>query len=224
MTSNKNLMEIHARVLFKHNGMGRITEVNEPPFDPAPLLYMGITNEGNVIRYRDDIDESTISSLDSAIGTDAGNRIVEILAELNTLKHVSKIWFGPAYMIPNVKDSGDLAVRVTQSNRYLLKAHFPYLFEELEIKEPVVALVADDAAVSICHSARTFNDAAEAGVYTVEAFRGRGFGPQVVKAWAKCLQSKGMLPLYSTNCCNFESQAVAGKLGLIRYGLDLEFQ
>src|SRR5262249_34437620 len=46
--------------------------------------------------------------------------------------------------------------------------------------EPMIALVADEAAVSLCFSARLTAYAAEAGVETLQPSRGRGFAPLVV--------------------------------------------
>jgi predicted GNAT family acetyltransferase len=61
----------------------------------------------------------------------------------------------------------------------------------------------------------------EAGVETPKQFRGRGYGGQVVAAWASAVRSLGCIPLYSTSWQNVASQAVAHKLGLVQYGTDL---
>ncbi|MBX8635563.1 MAG: hypothetical protein KIS30_05950 [Thermoplasmata archaeon] len=147
MNSIKKMMEIHVNVLFNHNEKGLITTVNEPPYEPAPMLYIGLTGEGHLIRYREDINETTISKLGSAIGTDPGNRLTEIVEALNTVERIRRIWLGPAFMFPKVKRDSDIAIRISRSNRALLRKHFPFLFNELELKEPVFAVVADGAAV-----------------------------------------------------------------------------
>jgi predicted GNAT family acetyltransferase len=85
----------------------------------------------------------------------------------------------------------------------------------------MVAVVADDAAVSLCFSARLTERAAEAGVETLEGYRGRGYAPAVVLAWAQAIRASGRVPLYSTSWDNRASQAVARKLGLVQYGVDL---
>jgi hypothetical protein len=43
-------MEIQAEVLFKHDKLGRITDINEPKPSEAPLFFLGRTKEGNVLR------------------------------------------------------------------------------------------------------------------------------------------------------------------------------
>jgi hypothetical protein len=81
----------------------------------------------------------------------------------------------------------------------------------------VVAVVEDGYPVSICFSARKSGVAAEAGLETAEAFRGRGFGPRVAAAWALSIRAAGRVPLYSTSWANDASLAVARKLGLLAY-------
>jgi predicted GNAT family acetyltransferase len=92
---------------------------------------------------------------------------------------------------------------------------------EFEGREPFMAIVEADAAVSLCHSARLTAQAAEAGVETLEAYRGRGYAPNVVAGWAHAIRATGRTPLYSTAWHNFASQAVARRLGLLQYGTNL---
>lgn len=87
-------------------------------------------------------------------------------------------------------------------------------------RSPVVAVIDDGRPVSICFCARNSPAAAEAGVNTTEAWRGRGFAPRVVAAWALAIQASGRVPLYSTSWTNTASLAVARKLGLTMYASD----
>lgn len=80
-----------------------------------------------------------------------------------------------------------------------------------------MAIVEDGYPVSICFCARHSDEAAEAGLETAEAFRGRGFGPRVTAAWALAVRAAGLVPLYSTAWSNNASLSVAGKLGLVAY-------
>jgi predicted GNAT family acetyltransferase len=58
-------------------------------------------------------------------------------------------------------------------------------------------------------------------VETLEGYRGRGYAPMVVAAWARAVRETGRIPLYSTSRNNRASEAVARKLGLVQYGSDL---
>ncbi|MBX3001643.1 MAG: GNAT family N-acetyltransferase [Caldilineaceae bacterium] len=84
-------------------------------------------------------------------------------------------------------------------------------------RSPVLAVVADGYPVSVCFCARRSDAAAEAGLNTAEAYRGRGFAPCVTAAWASAIRASGRVPLYSTAWHNDASLAVARKLGLVMY-------
>lgn len=84
-------------------------------------------------------------------------------------------------------------------------------------RAPVMAVVEGDVPVSICFCARLWEVAAEAGLETAEAYRGRGYGARVTAAWALAIRASGRLPLYSTSWSNHASIAVARKLGLAAY-------
>jgi predicted GNAT family acetyltransferase len=87
-------------------------------------------------------------------------------------------------------------------------------------RSPVLAVVEAGHAVSVCFCARRSDVAAEAGLQTAEAFRGRGFGTRVTAAWALAIRASGRIPLYSTSWTNGASLAVARKLGLVAYASD----
>jgi predicted GNAT family acetyltransferase len=84
-------------------------------------------------------------------------------------------------------------------------------------RSPVLAVVEDGVPVSVCFCARRSDVAAEAGLETAEAFRGRGFGPRVTAAWALSIRASRRVPLYSTSWTHHASLAVARKLGLVAY-------
>jgi predicted GNAT family acetyltransferase len=58
-------------------------------------------------------------------------------------------------------------------------------------------------------------------VDTLEAFRGRGYAPVVVAAWARSVRHSGRIPFCGTSWDNAASQAVARKLGLVPHAVGL---
>ena len=132
---------------------------------------------------------------------------------------------GPAFRIPEgTRATGD-PVLITKENSHLLDAGFPWIIRSITADVgPVAAAVVQGKAVSICYCARLSSVAAEAGVETLEAARGRGHATTAVSAWATTLRQRGLLPLYSTSWENVASQRVAEKLGAVCYGEDWEIE
>lgn len=214
-------MEIHVNVLFKHDGLGRLTVTNEPPYDVAPRFFLGATKGGQVVRYLGTLGEDVIRTLQQVIETGSTPDLAAIIRVFNQSRSITEVGFGPAFAFPEVTDRSARVTEVTRANRELLRAHFPYTFEELEQRQPCFAVIHDDMAVSVCRSARQTSRAAEASLDTLAAFRGRGYGVDVSRAWAAAIQGQGRIALYSTSWDNFASQSVARKLQLIQYGTDV---
>ncbi|MEM9296426.1 MAG: GNAT family N-acetyltransferase [Planctomycetota bacterium] len=82
---------------------------------------------------------------------------------------------------------------------------------------PVMGIEDAGVPVSVCFCARSSPSAAEAGVNTAPAYRGRGYAGRVVAAWARRVSAQGRTPRYSTRWDNLASRRVASKLGLTPY-------
>lgn len=125
---------------------------------------------------------------------------------------------------PDVSDSGDSrppeVIQITPSTTHLLSGEFAWLADELTVRNPVMAVVVDGSAVSVCFSARATRHASEAGVETLPEHRGRRHAGAVTAAWADAVQRQGRIPLYSTSWENHPSRRVAARLGLIQYATD----
>ena len=136
---------------------------------------------------------------------------------------IASSWSGPAYRFPDELPPAAVT-RMTRSDLRLLRL-MPWDLDEtareFERYEPFMAVIEDGAAVSLCHSARLTDQAAEAGVETLKAYRGRGYATTVVAGWAYAIRATGRIPLYRTSWDNLASQAVARRLGLVQYGSDL---
>jgi hypothetical protein len=231
LPSHLHLIEIQARTLFNHNAQGRILTINEPDGDIAPRFFLGRTTNGNLWRFRHDLPEVLVAEL-SALAErepipqdlrqpprylEAYQRVLAAHAPTRIAEH------GPAYRFPEVIPSPKCieTTHMTLANASLLQSPFEWLIPGLANMPPVFGVVQDGRAVSVCFSSRILSMADEAGVNTLEAYRGRGFAAAAVAGWANVIRGLGRIPLYSTSWGNLASQAVARKLGLVMYGDDL---
>ena len=127
-----------------------------------------------------------------------------------------EVYSGPAFTFPEVIARPHGMVLIDDLRP--LEHHFTgWTAGEIPGASPIVAVVEEGYAVSVCFCARRSDAAAEAGLETAEAFRGRGLGPRVTAAWALAIRDSGRVPLYSTSWSNEASLAVARKLGLTAY-------
>ncbi len=230
--SDLELLEMQIEALFTHDDHGRIVTVNEPDGGPAPRFFFGRTREGNLWRVRHDLPSDMAQRLESLATRDRVHGDLEapprnldaMLAVLAKDGEARVGHAGPAYRFPDHLPVPTGVTRITAANAYLLRRMPAYLDDVkrgLDAYEPRLAVIEDGVAVAICNSARLTGRAAEAGVETLAGYRGRGYAPKVVAAWAQAIQATGRTPLYSTSWDNLASQAVARKLGLIQYGTDV---
>lgn len=231
MRSDCELMEIHASVLFKHDQAGRLTSMNEPGDQPAPLFYLGGTIHGTVERYHQSLDDTVVNALRQAVEQapwmDAPNQVnlITLIRILNQNSPIEQMYAGPAFVFPDVRKSRTAqAIRITRANIGLLSDHFSDYCDDVDHGQPFFAVVQNQAAVAVCCSARQTSAAAEASLRTAKDFRGKGCAAAAAAAWAAEVQNEGRIALYSTSWNNLSSQAVARKLHLKQYGVDLHFR
>lgn len=233
MLSDYELMKIQIETLFIHDQNRRLQYINEPgSYKPlAPRFFLGQTRAGNFCRFRYDLPDKLIKQLDELfasepIATDLRNRPIYFERFKDVLQAhaiIHNVWIGPAYRFPDEIKPPTHVVRITRENAELLEKGFAETIPELEMIQPCIAVIEDERAVSVCQSVRLSSHAYEAGVDTLEAYRGRGHAADAVAGWAVAVRELGRIPLYSTSWDNEASQGVARKLGLVMYGVDLSF-
>ena len=215
-------------MLFDLDANGDLLAINEAePEEPAPRLF--------VARGRSQIRAWFGRHVSGAVRAGCGSAVADLPAWDGRAPNpdlyepirrllagdaaVERVTAGPAFHFGQPVDSpAGLDVRVIdEASAPLLEAHFPYTRSHLALRSPVVGAVVDGCVVAACYSARKRPFAAEAGVDTIEPYRGRGLGPAVVARWARAAADSGMQPLYSTSWDNAASLAVARKLRLMAY-------
>ncbi|MCH4570294.1 GNAT family N-acetyltransferase [Bacillus sp. ES1-5] len=220
--SELELIAIQVEVLFVHNQVGKMKCVNEQGNPKAPRFFLGRTREGSITRYHCDLDDETVNKIEKLIREPSNHiEIAKVIGVLNEERTVENIWMGPAFMFSNNLHKPTRTIQITEKNKELLRENFPNLIEQMEWRQPYFAIVENERVVSICCSARSTPIAAEASVETLAEFQGNGYGTDVVTAWAISIQEEKRIPLYSTSWDNYASQAVARKLKLINYGMNL---
>ena len=224
--------ELHLKTLFVLDGDGRITSTREPGATRGPLFSLVRSETDCVWAVRADVPNDLADELDALARQETpavdfrnapayADRYVSILQ--------NRIWSGrqstatirrsggPAFAFPDSVAQPDDVV-IVEDERLLDHNFQGWVAGEIAAgRGPVMGIVKDGYPVSICFCARSSGVAAEAGLETAEAFRGRGFGPRVTAAWALAIRASGRIPLYSTSWTNEPSLKVACKLGLKAY-------
>ena len=225
---DRDLMGIRADTLFTYDARGRMLRTNEPEERPAPRLFLGRTMTGHIVRFGEELPDGVAREVTEIIEGEPPDGAFPVppavlAAVCNALtRHapISRQGGGPAYRFPESTARPDEAVQVTDANVEVVRDTFPWLVRALAGWRPCFAVVRDGAAVSVCFSSRIGACAAEAGVETLPAFRGRGYAFGVTAAWGEAVRAAGLIPLYSTAWNNLASQGVARRLGLVMFGAD----
>jgi len=204
--------------------------VNEPGGAAAPRFFLGRTADGNVWRFRHDVDEGLVNDLralcesqPTGLDVEAGlESAAPFIACLSRAEPVRKTEAGPAFFFPSDLALHESAVRVTTDSAAVLSPYLEAWRGDVSACDPMVVVLEGGHAVSVCGSVRVTAQAHEAGVETHPDFRGRGHAAGAVSAWASLVRDMDRIPLYSTAWQNESSRALAKKLGLIQYGADLQ--
>lgn len=192
-----------------------------------PRFVLVRTAEGFLWRVRRDVSEGDTAELRSLVAretpSDDPDRDPEFLAEyVELLEPVHRTGGGPVYAFGEPGRAPDPeVVEITQELFGLIPRELGGPSGVVDGAElPCFAIVANGSAVSACRTARHVDRVVQAGVNTLEDYRGRGYATRVVRAWGKAVTERGWEPLYSTWRENTASRAVAGKLGLRLVGSD----
>ncbi|MDF2815750.1 MAG: hypothetical protein K0Q81_1950 [Paenibacillus sp.] len=222
------LMEFHVEAMFTHDQNMRLRTINEPwpGADPAPRFFLGRTIEATALcRFRNDVSEMLVEQLeglcaDEPIIRDFQTKPKHFEAYMNLLQS-ERFTMGPCYLVPDETVPTMQVVSITRENMTeFLRDGFEWLPSEIDYVQPCIALVRESRAVSICRSVRITSRAHEAGLETLDTFRGKGYAAAVVAGWAMAVRKKEALPLYSTSWDNLASQSVARKSASSFYGVN----
>lgn len=226
---------LQLQTMFALDDEGRITSTREPGGNRGPLFFLARGADSCAWAVRADLPKHIADELHSLARTEpptstfrdppahAADYLSLLAGRIGSANDVAQKCSsadGPAFLFPQSPVApGDVTVVEDEA---LLARHFSgWVPGEIAAgRSPVLAVVEDGHPVSVCFCARSSSHAAEAGLSTADAWRGRGFGPRVVAAWALAVLETGRTPLYSTAWTNNASLSVARKLGLVAYASD----
>lgn len=202
------------RTLFLVDRLGRLLHVNDLGQPPAPRVFVGSGLDGSrVVRVGAELPERDRLALLRCAHDDAALR-----AAVGRIGPIVREQRGPAFVLPAGIAPAGGAVEVADA--FELHPDLAPWGPELQARHPCFGVVEDGVVVSICCCARSTPEAAEAGVETAEAYRGRGFAVAAVAAWGAAVCASGRVAFYSTSAENRASQAVARRLDARLFGED----
>jgi hypothetical protein len=226
--SPAELMRLHVRALFTHDDRSRIKALNQWDGGEAPRFFLGRTKTGNLWRFRADQPDTLVAKLEALCREEplpddpkqAPAHWDAYLRELAFHAPIRRIWTGPAYafttdVVPDVSPEA-----ISRENQDLLRGEMEEWLKDVPHRQPLMAMIVEGRAVSVCASVRITRPAHEAGVETLPEHRRRGHAANTVAGWATAVRKIGALPLYSTSWENTGSMSVAEKLGLFLFGAD----
>ena len=220
------ISRLHLESLFRLDEQSHIAEIREPYAPPPPRFFLFRTHEEVFPLVGANVPEPLASRLLALAATEPPTPELPptYLGHYRTLlgghREIEREYTGPSHDLPGPFGPAEGAERIEAHNLDLLRQHFPEEVRDFGARRPIYAAVEDGVAVAICFSAREFGPGTPAGVFTVEAHRGRGHASRIAAAWAAEVARLGSLPLYGTTWDNAASLAVAARLGAVRIGSD----
>ena len=212
---------LQLRTLYVLDDAGRLVSTREPGSRRPPVVSLIRSADATAWAIRNDVAIDLAGELARLLASEPPSddlqappvhleRYVELVG--------GRLESGPAFAFPDAIDAPDGVTLIGDGEH--LEPSFADLLPELDGRSPVLAVVEAGHAVSACFCARKADEAAEAGLNTLEQHRGRGFAALVTAAWALAIRESRRVPLYSTAWTNESSRAVARKLGLVAYASD----
>ncbi len=199
------LAELHIDALYQRDTDGFIVASRDPAVTP-PLFHLVRTPLGNrwiLGAGLEPTPRERVASIlsmqplipDCAAAPSHPPDIEAIRAALAEQAAPVREYRGPALSFPDELPSLDGAELLSDLRRAPRDGPFAWLRNVAAAERPIAIVRADDRELaSVCYSARSTPAAAEAGVETIDRYRGRGYGSMAVVAWAAAVRRGGREP------------------------------
>lgn len=217
---------MHLRSLYLHDERRRLISETVQQGRVAPRFVLVRTGDGVQWRVRQDVPDDVAERLaaivlEEPVMTDPDRPPVRAVAYGDVLGTVDRTGGGPFYTFPRAIGPDASVVEITEATADLVPPELggrDGIAHGTEL--PCFGVIVGGRAVSVCRTARLVEDAAQAGVNTMEDYRGRGYAKRAVLVWGRAIRKMRREPIYSTSYENFASRRVAKGAGLTLMGVD----
>lgn len=222
-TIDLRLLSEFAETMFASDERGRL-------IGHAPQLYLVRTPDSLICRCHADLADLVADALYAIARRPRGRprewacEYADYATVLSSVAPLKALRVGLLYRFPAQLGADYAAVSIGQDNADLLLGGLDEWRSSVSAGLPMMAVLADGRAVSICASVNASNSAHCAGVETLPAYRGRGFAPQAAAAWATAVRAAGAEPFYGAAFDNEASQGVARRLNLSLIGSEFSIE
>ena len=208
--------QLQLETLFVLDQDGRIVSTREPNATAGPAFFLVRDHYACAWAVHREVPAELTRELIALAQTEPPLKALTdapIHLDLYVERIVGRIDSGPVFTFPpEIAATSGVSVitHLAQLERYFRG----WTESELPDRSPIIGVLEDGHAVSVCFCARRTPAAAEAGLETASNFRGRGLGGRTAAAWGRAIWDSGRLPLYSTSWDNVGSLGVARSIKL----------
>jgi GNAT superfamily N-acetyltransferase len=196
----------------------------------APHLYILRTPELAICRCHADVPDEIATTVEQLSVRPRGRmrewarEYADYLRALSSVGPLTSMRAGQLYRFPDLLAAEGSCISIVEGNADLLRGGLDEWLPDVALGLPMIAMVADDRAVSICASVIASKMVHSAGVETLPDYRRKGLGVQAVAGWARTVQAGGATPFYATTFDNIASQRLAARLGLSLVGAEFSLR
>jgi|SRR5262245_52962809 len=181
VTIGLGLLRARVAALYHCDHLGRLVSVNQWGWRPGAAVLSDANTRQRRVPISADLPDDLVALLD-----DLGRQeptppgmlpalYQRYLDVLSAQAPVDRVWAGPAYMCSEDLMPSASVVPISEDNAELLRSGFSHWLPDVPHRQPFMAVVEKDRAVSICASVRISPAAHCAGVETQNGYRQRGY-------------------------------------------------